>query len=349
MAKLFINIPCYNEQENIKQTITSLQNQTFEDFRAVIHDNCSTDNTADTVSNLIKDDNRFFLNKCTFNTGPDGQLYRFRSFNNEEYIGMRSANDRFDANYFKDCIEILDSEKSVGLAYSHGYEVNSNGDISEVSNDFAIDTRGKDNLQGSLDVVSKYTYPFSLWGIFRREVYEKCRLRVYRYGSDHAFIAEAALYGSIANISTRQDYRTIAQTNITKVAKSQLEEESRNVSENSLLYGLKYLTPFSDMISNHMDMFSMAQIDSIYKEDLMERSRNILISRFEKHLILESQRFIEFLESNVIHLQEHNLTNNFISLAVFKNKVREVYSMITLHNLADNQKLRAVLSTVDAL
>jgi len=47
-----IIIPTYNRSEKLKNTITSVLNQTFEDFELLIMDDGSTDDTEDIVNSF---------------------------------------------------------------------------------------------------------------------------------------------------------------------------------------------------------------------------------------------------------------------------------------------------------
>ena len=58
----------YNAEQYIERCIGSLMGQNFTDFKCYITDDMSTDNSANIVKNMIKDDNRFILieNKTKF-------------------------------------------------------------------------------------------------------------------------------------------------------------------------------------------------------------------------------------------------------------------------------------------
>ena len=56
-----IIIPVFNSNSTIPKTITSVQNQIFQDFEVIIVNDGSTDNTLETVNQLIKNDARFSI------------------------------------------------------------------------------------------------------------------------------------------------------------------------------------------------------------------------------------------------------------------------------------------------
>ena len=54
-----IIIPTYNRRELIKETLTSIQNQTYKNWECIIVDDGSTDNTKEEVIKFTHNDNRF--------------------------------------------------------------------------------------------------------------------------------------------------------------------------------------------------------------------------------------------------------------------------------------------------
>ena len=59
MSKFSIIIPLYNKEKDIKKTLKSVLNQSFEDFEIIIINDGSTDNSEEIVKSII--DKRIFL------------------------------------------------------------------------------------------------------------------------------------------------------------------------------------------------------------------------------------------------------------------------------------------------
>lgn len=62
--------PSYNSKEFIQNTINSVINQTYSNWEMLITDDCSTDNTFDTLSELAKMDDRIKIFGLANNGGP---------------------------------------------------------------------------------------------------------------------------------------------------------------------------------------------------------------------------------------------------------------------------------------
>lgn len=304
MTKLQINLLAFNEEQFIEESIESILNQSFKDFILVIHDNKSTDRTVDICKNVAKLDRRVFVNEGAFNVGPIIQLSKALCSMDAKYSAYRSANDLIHEDYYSETIEILESDPKCSLAYSHGFEFNNDPtDSLPASDSFKFDTRGMNHFQSCVEVMIKYTCPFALWGVYRRNCFEKCRPYQFVYGGDHVLIAEMALYGSIAVTSERLDWRRSEplnfQSGLIKNAKSQLEEHSRGISENSILFGLKQNLPFTDMAFAHFEMLSLSRVPDQLKGTLMSAAAEIFTVRFGQFMKVEAEKFFQIIENNV--------------------------------------------------
>ncbi|HEX8923875.1 MAG TPA: glycosyltransferase, partial [Patescibacteria group bacterium] len=70
--KISVLIPTYNGASCILETIQSILHQDFDNFEVIINDDCSTDNTIDTVKSLK--DPKIMIYKNKHNLGYPGNL-----------------------------------------------------------------------------------------------------------------------------------------------------------------------------------------------------------------------------------------------------------------------------------
>ena len=63
--KLIIGVTLYNSGDIVERTLASIMSQTYKNYVCYITDDLSTDNSADVVENLIKNDDRFHLIRNT--------------------------------------------------------------------------------------------------------------------------------------------------------------------------------------------------------------------------------------------------------------------------------------------
>jgi glycosyltransferase involved in cell wall biosynthesis len=310
MKKLQIHVPVFNEEESLPKFVDSIRAQTFRDAEYIFHDNHSTDRTLELIRQYSKESSNLYYKSYPRNTGPIDQIFRVMySVPVSEYIGIRSANDLMDETYIEQTMELLESDSSIGLAYSHGRSFNSVEGIWSYLAEAKIDTREKGIFDSAIEVMSKYTEPFSLWGVYRGEIFSKLQPYRYCHGGDHIFICEAAFYGGIASTDEVLDNRIISAVQIgyngvLKNSLNQMEEFLRGVTSESMFNGLKYLQPFSDMAWGHVEMISMAQVTELEKYQLSEIAISIFKQRFKSHIEYENRVFLNFLEQSLGYIEK---------------------------------------------
>lgn len=86
-----IIIPVYNGAKYIAQTIQSVQEQTFQDFRIIVSDNASTDDTVAVVESI--GDPRVELIRQSENIGPQRNFNALIQATRAEYVKMFCADD----------------------------------------------------------------------------------------------------------------------------------------------------------------------------------------------------------------------------------------------------------------
>ena len=309
MAILQVHVPAYNEEKSIEKSVRSILDQSFTDFTLTIYDNKSTDDTLSICKDLAKQDSRILINEAPINSGALMNGYRIRCGYNARYVAIRSANDFIACDFFKESVALLENDPSVSLAYSHGFVFkDSPENATPIADQFKIDTRGLSQIDSAKEVMIRYTHPFALWGVYRRSAFERCRPYQYTYGGDHIVIAEMSLYGAIAPIPSRLDYRALGTQDIVSGlqanAASQLEEHIRQTPKNSYYYGTKQILPFTDMAWGHAEMFSLAMVDENSKHALIKLAVDILKLRFGNFMQDEANRYIEFISSTLGNLEK---------------------------------------------
>ena len=121
MKKLAVLLPTYNAALFIKESVDSILNQTFKDFDLYIYDDCSTDNTAEIISEY--NDSRIFYIKNsqnlgiakTLNKGLDHLLPQYK------YIARMDADDYSFPERFEKQLCFLEDDKDFILCGTQGY------------------------------------------------------------------------------------------------------------------------------------------------------------------------------------------------------------------------------------
>jgi glycosyltransferase involved in cell wall biosynthesis len=354
MKKLQIHVPVFNEEKNLPTFIDSALTQTFRDVEFIFHDNNSTDRSLELIQNYSKNYSNCSYKTYPRNAGPIDQNFRVMySARDSEFVGMRSANDLMSDIYLECVMELLETDPTIGLAYSHGKSFNATDNTWSYIPGVKIDTRGKNKLASAMDVLSKYTEPFSFWGIFRSQVYS--RLQPYRHchGGDHVFVCEAALYGGIASTNEALDVRIVHPSQIgyggiKKNAQNQMEEHFRDVSPESLFYGIKHLQPFSDMAFGHVEMISMALISETEKYQLCDLAISALKQRFKTHIEYENMVLLNFLDQSINYIEKLGSIPQAV-LHLWKSKAQKEIEKIHLVGNVSFEVLSSYRDRLDKL
>lgn len=96
-----IIIPAFNEEKFIRDTLISIQNQTFQDFECIVVDDGSQDSTARIVRDIQKEDKRFHLENPG-KLGKNGAINFGYRRAKAEWITLFSADDIMPASALKD-------------------------------------------------------------------------------------------------------------------------------------------------------------------------------------------------------------------------------------------------------
>jgi len=113
-------IPCYNYGRYITNAVTSVLNQTFQNFELIVIDDGSTDPaTKETLINLkplIERKGKLIFKE---NEGVSKTRNYGISLSRGKYICCLDADDTLRKNYLKDTLSVLEKDPGIGLAYSY--------------------------------------------------------------------------------------------------------------------------------------------------------------------------------------------------------------------------------------
>lgn len=110
----------FNAENYIEKCLSSIKNQTFEDFKCYITDDLSTDNSVNLVKNFIENDNRFILIENTeklYQPGNYDQVIRNNhNINDDEVIVEIDGDDWLPDSDTLNRINKVYSDKNVWIA-----------------------------------------------------------------------------------------------------------------------------------------------------------------------------------------------------------------------------------------
>lgn len=126
IPKVSVIVPAYNVSKYIKETLISLEQQTFSDFEALIVDDGSTDNTDTIVRQICQRDSRFQLLQKSNGGLSSARNYGIRHARGE-YIALLDGDDIYHKDKLATHIARLYSQSDVGVVYSASRTIRDDG------------------------------------------------------------------------------------------------------------------------------------------------------------------------------------------------------------------------------
>lgn len=116
MPLISVVIPAYNAERTIKDTIQSVQQQTFSDFELIVIDNGSNDNTLKLIESIK--DQRLKVFSYSQNVRVCGARNRGTSHTTGEFIAFLDADDLWTPDKLELQLAALKQHPEAGVAYS---------------------------------------------------------------------------------------------------------------------------------------------------------------------------------------------------------------------------------------
>lgn len=146
MATIDIIIPTYNGAKCIEETIKSILSQSYKDFRIIICDDASKDETLKKIKKI--EDKRIFIVKNKNNIGYSKNLERARIHATAKYIYLMGQDDIMAVSTLKNTINAFKNSKDIGAVTRPYYWFDKN---------IKIPVRAKNQLNPRKDVIVKIT------------------------------------------------------------------------------------------------------------------------------------------------------------------------------------------------
>jgi glycosyltransferase involved in cell wall biosynthesis len=125
-GKVTVLIPTYKRPEKLKRAVESVLNQSYQDFKIVISDNASGDETESVVKGLKKDDKRIEYYKQTVNIGMNPNFNFLISKVTTPFFCLLSDDDYYFPNFFEDAINGFNNSPKAMFSVLSGPAVTEN-------------------------------------------------------------------------------------------------------------------------------------------------------------------------------------------------------------------------------
>lgn len=197
--RVTIGLPVYNGQNYLAQTMDSLLAQTYRDFELVIADNASTDRTEVICREYAAADGRIRYHRNEENIGASANYNLVFELGRGDYFKWAAHDDLLAPTFLERCVEVLDNNPDVVLAYTQAKAIDDKGDVVKVypgKHHFASPVPRERFYEFVLD-----PHPVvAVFGLMRREVLGRTRLIGKYAGSDRPLLSELSLLGKFHEV-----------------------------------------------------------------------------------------------------------------------------------------------------
>ena len=134
-ALVSIITPTYNSEKYIRETIASVQSQTYSNWELILVDDCSTDQTISVIKEIQKTDDRIHLIKSTVNSGPAVSRNKGIAKATGTYMTFLDADDIWFSDFIETSIKTI---KKTGVHFVFSSYRRSNEALEFVYSDFIV-------------------------------------------------------------------------------------------------------------------------------------------------------------------------------------------------------------------
>lgn len=322
--KVDINMVVYNDADVLNDVLNDIANQSYPSFTINIFDDGSTDGSFEIASSFAEKNPNCYFYPNRLNLGLVRNFNRALLAGNADFVMFKSGNDRIKNTFVEQLAEMLRANPSLGLAYARDYpQVEDNSNPEPFPEEFYFRTNHRDKLKAASTVMHKYTIASPLWGMFRREILEKCRPYPYVVGGDHVLVCEASLYGDIDYIDDKLLARQLPQRDTHSLCNIHNEDMPRGMAPENMNYDQSYRVGYLLLIYEHLEMIAKARIKEELKQPLSEMALKILCKRFNWAIKPQADNFSKEICAAISSLPPTNealLRRFFISIGNITQK-----------------------------
>jgi glycosyltransferase involved in cell wall biosynthesis len=191
---VFLGLPVYNGGAFLHAALDSALAQTFGDFRLLIADNASTDDTAEIAQDYAARDSRVIYHRHEKNLGAAPNFNFCLAQATEPYFKWMAHDDLMRPTYLERCVAVLDNDPGAVLCHSRFERIDVHGAPLRAA-------EGEDGFNDP-DPVVRFARAAgldhgcgSVFGVIRRDVLARTPGIAPFVSSDRTLLAELALYG----------------------------------------------------------------------------------------------------------------------------------------------------------
>lgn len=214
---LTIGMPVYNGEKYIEEALKSILAQTYKEFKLIISDNASTDNTRSICEKYAAKDKRIEYHRYNENKGAAWNFNNTLTFANTKYFKWAAHDDNLTPEFLEKCIDILERDDSIIMAYTRAILIDEKGYVSGKHTDkmHLPQRKASERYKAFHEAYRGHHWCNPVFGVIRLEPLKKTCLIGDYISSDVILLGELALRGKIHEINGYFLYQRIHEQNST--------------------------------------------------------------------------------------------------------------------------------------
>jgi glycosyltransferase involved in cell wall biosynthesis len=197
--RVSIGVPVRNGSRFLAEALDSLLAQSYSDFELMISDNASSDQTEEICREYAAKDERIRYYRSDHDVGLSRNFNYLFMQAQGEYFKWAAADDLHERDWLARCLEILERDREVVLAYGKARFIDENGVPIEKTDP------GYNLCSDAAPERLRYAIRASSWvnaifGLIRSEALAKTRLFPTYPGGDYTVLTELALQGKFVEV-----------------------------------------------------------------------------------------------------------------------------------------------------
>src|SRR3989441_5670759 len=204
--RVSVGLPVYNGERYLPEALDSLLTQTYEDFELIICDNASTDRTGEIARSYVAKDSRVRYARNEKNLGAGRNFRRAFELCTGAYFRWAAADDLSAPQSLARCVEVLDQEPAVVLAYPKTRVIDEHGRVLSDYDD-RLHLQSPRPSERFRQVLARLARNNAAYGLMRADVLKRTGLLGDFLSSDVVFTAELSLYGTFWEVPEYLFYR----------------------------------------------------------------------------------------------------------------------------------------------
>jgi len=193
--RVSIGLPVYNGERYLSEALDALLAQTFKDFELIVCDNASSDHTSDIARQYAAQDDRIRYVRHEVNVGAARNYNRAFRLSRGEYFKWAAADDRVAPTTLARCVEVLDRDPSVVVAYPRTTLIDEWGRMIRSYED-GLHLPFPSASVRFRQLLERLGLCNALYGVLRTTALRRTALLGVYPGSDIVLQAELSLYGT---------------------------------------------------------------------------------------------------------------------------------------------------------